>query len=99
MDFGNSFFKEMDLVAEVGSEIDKIEDNNNQIEDVENMVEYNNDFQYVSDTVLKLVRKMGFQTDVVKMALEGAHWLTQHTANRIMSSQHLFENSALWSSH
>ena len=70
MDFGNSFFKEMDLVAEVGSEIDKIEDNNNQIEDVENMVEYNNDFQYVSDTVLKLVRKMGFQTDVVKMALE-----------------------------
>ena len=42
----------MDLVAEVGSEIDKIEDNNNQIEDVENMVEYNNDFQYVSDTVL-----------------------------------------------
>ena len=45
-------FKEMDLVAEVGSEIDKIEDNNNQIEDVENMVEYNNDFQYVSDTVL-----------------------------------------------
>jgi len=46
-------FKEMDLVAEVGSEIDKIEDNNNQIEDVENMVEYNNDFQYVSDAVLK----------------------------------------------
>ena len=62
----------MDLVAEVGSEIDKIEDNNNQIEDVENMVEYNNDFQYVSDTVLKLVRKMGFQTDVEKMALESA---------------------------
>ena len=58
MDFVNSqvIFKEMDLVAEVGSEIDKIEDNNNQIEDVENMVEYNNDFQYVSDTVLKLVR-------------------------------------------
>ena len=42
----------MDLVAEVGSEIDKIEDNNNQIEDVENMVEYNNDFQYVSRTIL-----------------------------------------------
>ena len=53
MDFSNEkivlmIFKEMDLVAEVGSEIDKIEDNNNQIEDVENMVEYNNDFQYVS---------------------------------------------------
>ena len=47
-------FKEMDLVAEVGSEIDKIEDNNNQIEDVENMVEYNNDFQYVSNLVTKL---------------------------------------------
>ena len=70
MDFVNSFFKEMDLVAEVGSEIDKIEDNNNQIEDVENMVEYNNDFQYVSDTVLKWLRFMGFQTGVEKMALE-----------------------------
>ena len=51
-------FKEMDLVAEVGSEIDKIEDNNNQIEDVENMVEYNNDFQYVSDNVWKWVFKL-----------------------------------------
>ena len=48
----------MDLVAEVGSEIDKIEDNNNQIEDVENMVEYNNDFQYVSDNVWKWVFKL-----------------------------------------
>ena len=69
MDFGNSFFKEMDLVAEVGSEIDKIEDNNNQIEDVENMVEYNNDFQYVSDTILKLVRKNLSERWVFKLML------------------------------
>ena len=46
----------MDLVAEVGSEIDKIEDNNNQIEDVENMVEYNNDFQYVSILFLSALK-------------------------------------------
>ena len=58
----------MDLVAEVGSEIDKIEDNNNQIEDVENMVEYNNDFQYVSDTVLSWYNTVGFQIGVGKMA-------------------------------
>ena len=58
----------MDLVAEVGSEIDKIEDNNNQIEDVENMVEYNNDFQYVSDTGLNWYNSVDFQTDVWKMA-------------------------------